>query len=92
MEEWGAIGLFILLFTPTLGRLHWIAGLVSIVAGVLVMILTGNDSVGSLGIAGVVCIASGFTHNKITGEIVITDIFSYVAGILLIILAFVAAG
>ncbi|MBO7287097.1 MAG: hypothetical protein J6U85_02590 [Bacteroidales bacterium] len=84
------IGFIILLFTPTLGRLHWIAGLVSIVAGVLVMILTSNDSVGSLGMAGLACIGSGFTHKKITGEIVITDIFTYVAGILLIILAFVA--
>lgn len=90
MEEWGVIGFFVLLFAPTLGRLHWLAGVVTIAAGILVMLLAGGDSVGALGISGLVCIASSYVHNKTTGDIEIVDIFSYIAGIVLIILAFVS--
>ena len=87
MSEWAVLGFFILFFAPTLGRLHWIAGLATIAVGIIIMMIFGTDSLGALGIAGLTCIASGYTHHKITGEIIITDILSFVSGIGLIIAA-----
>lgn len=91
MEEWGAIGLLILFFAPALGRLQWVLGLLTLAAGVIVMLLSGADSVGALGIAGLVCVGSGFCYHKITGGIVITDILSFITGIVLIIVAIATA-
>jgi hypothetical protein len=91
MEDWGAIGFFILLFAPIIGRLHWIIGVVTIAAGILVMLLAGGDGAGSLGISGLVCISSSYVTDKLTGDIEIVDIVSYIAGIVLLILAFVVA-
>lgn len=83
------IGFFILAFAPTLGRLHWIAGLITYAAGFLTMIIAGCELAVALAIGGVVMVASSFVHNKITGDIVITDIFGYIIGIVLIILGIV---
>jgi hypothetical protein len=91
MEEWGVIGFFILLFAPFLGRLHWIAGIATIAVGILVMVIAGGAITGSLGVAGVVLCASGFVTNKITGDFEITDLFSYISGVILLILAIVVA-
>ena len=76
MEDWGVIGFFILLFAPIIGRLHWIIGVVTIAAGILVMLLAGGDGAGSLGISGLVCIGSSYVTDKLTGDIEIVDIFT----------------
>jgi hypothetical protein len=55
------------------------------------MLLAGADGAGALCISGLVCIASSFVTNKLTGEIEITDIISYITGFVLIILSFVVA-
>ena len=91
METWGVIGFFILLVAPIIGRLHWIIGTITIAVGILVMLLAGADGAGALCISGLVCIASSFVTNKLTGEIEITDIISYITGFVLIILSFVVA-
>ena len=89
MNEWSALGLFILLFAPALGRLSTIAGIVTIAVGVAVIAILSESLVGSCGVSGVVCLASGFIYAKKTGEIVITDGLMFAAGIVLIILGFI---
>ena len=91
MEEWGVIGFFILFFAPALGRLHWIAGVGTVVAGIVVMLLSGGESSGVLGCAGLTCIAGSYITNKKTGDIIIVDVLNYIAGIVLVILAFCVA-
>ena len=88
MNEWSALGLFILLFAPALGRWSTIAGIITIVVGVAVIAILSENLVGALGVSGVVCLASGFVYNKKTGEVVVTDILMYISGVVLLILPF----
>ena len=91
MEEWGVFGFFILPFVPMLARLHWLAGVAGIGAALLIMMLTGNSGIGSLGVAALVLGASSFIVIKKTGEYKLIDTFSLVACIILIVVALVLA-
>ena len=91
MEAWGVFGFFILPFVPMLARLHWLAGVAGIGAALLIMMLTGNSGIGSLGIAALVLGASSFIIIKKTGEYQLVDTFSLVASIILIVVALVLA-
>ena len=91
MEAWGVFGFFIFPFVPMLARLHWLAGVAGIGIALLIMMLTGNSGIGSLGVAALVLGASSFVVIKKTGEIQIVDIFSLIASIVLIVLALVLA-
>lgn len=91
MEAWGVFGFFILPFVPMLARLHWLAGVAGIGVALLIMMLTGNSGIGSLGIAALVLGASSFIIIKKTGEYQLVDTFSLVACIILIVLALVLA-
>ena len=91
MEEWGVIGFFILPFVPMLARLNWIIGVIGIAIALLIMVLTGNNGIGSLGVAALVLGASSFVIIKKTGEYMLVDTFSLVASIILLVLAIVLA-
>lgn len=90
METWGVIGFFILIASNALGRLHTIPGIIALVIGIIVIICAGGDSAGALAIAGVVTICSSFVYN-ILGDMEITDIVSYITGVILIIVAMCVA-
>lgn len=91
MDTWGVIGGLLIFFAPALGRLHWIARIIAIAVGVVIMVFAGASFEVGLGVSGLVSTGSSYLYNKITGEMEIIDIVGYIIGIGLIILSFVVA-
>lgn len=89
MNEWAVLGLFVILFAPAIGRLTTIGGIITVCVGVGIMALLSGNLCASFGLSGLVCVASGYTYHKVTGEPEIVDGLMLVVGIVCLILAFV---